>query len=214
MRILLIGPPGGGKGTQAKKLMSKFHIPQISTGDMLREHVKKMTPLGIEAKRFMDNGELVTDSVILNMMEERLIQKDCENGYILDGFPRTIPQAEGLDILLNTLNSPLDRALIIDVNDKSIVDRMSGRRVHPPSGRVYHIKFNPPKNEDKDDITGDSLIIRDDDKEETVIKRLEIYHNLTSPLIDYYANKNILVNVDGSLNIDEVYNNILKKISD
>ena len=214
MRILLIGPPGGGKGTQAKKLMSKFHIPQISTGDMLREHVKKMTPLGIEAKRFMDNGELVTDSVILNMMEERLIQKDCENGYILDGFPRTIPQAEGLDKLLNTLNSPLDKALIIDVNDKSIVDRMSGRRVHPPSGRVYHIKFNPPKNEAKDDITGDSLIIRDDDKEETVIKRLEIYHNLTSPLIDYYANKNILVNVDGSLNIDEVYNNILKKISD
>jgi len=214
MRILLIGPPGGGKGTQAKKLMSKFHIPQISTGDMLREHVKKMTPLGIKAKRFMDNGELVTDSVILNMMEERLIQKDCENGYILDGFPRTIPQAEGLDKLLNTLNSPLDKALIIDVNDKSIVDRMSGRRVHPPSGRVYHIKFNPPKNEDKDDITGDPLIIRDDDKEETVIKRLEIYHNLTSPLIDYYANKNILVNVDGSLNIDEVYNNILKKISD
>ena len=145
MRILLIGPPGGGKGTQAKKLMSKFHIPQISTGDMLREHVKKMTPLGIEAKRFMDNGELVTDSVILNMMEERLIQKDCENGYILDGFPRTIPQAEGLDKLLNTLNSPLDKALIIDVNDKSIIDRMSGRRVHPPSGRVYHIKFYPPK---------------------------------------------------------------------
>ena len=189
MKILLIGPPGGGKGTQAKKLMLKFDIPQISTGDMLREHVKKMTSLGVKAKEFMDNGELVTDSIILDMMKERLAQSDCTNGYILDGFPRTIPQAEGLDILLEQLNSPLDKAVVIDVDDNSIVERMGGRRVHPSSGRVYHIKFNPPKDKDKDDKTGEPLIIRQDDKKETVLKRLEIYHEITSPLIKYYTKK-------------------------
>jgi len=214
MRILLIGPPGGGKGTQAKNLMSKFNIPQISTGDMLRKHVKEMTSLGIKAKKFMDNGELVTDSIILNMMKERLIQKDCNNGYILDGFPRTIPQAEGLDKLLNSLNSPLDKALVIDVNDQSIIDRMGGRRVHPSSGRIYHIKYNPPKEKDKDDITGEPLIIREDDIKETVKKRLKIYHQLTSPLISYYSTKNILVTVDGTLSINDVYKSILKKIND
>ena len=196
MKILLIGPPGGGKGTQAKKLMLKFDIPQISTGDMLREHVKKMTSLGVKAKKFMDNGELVTDSIILDMMKERLAQSDCTNGYILDGFPRTIPQAKGLDILLEQLNSPLDKAVVIDVDDNSIVERMGGRRVHPSSGRVYHIKFNPPKDKDKDDITGEPLIIRQDDKKETVLKRLEIYHEITSPLIKYYTKKNILTTIN------------------
>ena len=213
MKILLIGPPGGGKGTQAKKLMSKFDIPQISTGDMLRDHVKKTTSLGIKAKEFMDNGELVTDSIILDMMKERLVQSDCTNGYILDGFPRTIPQAEGLDILLEQLNSPLDKAVVIDVDDNSIVERMGGRRVHPSSGRVYHIKFNPPKDKDKDDITGEPLIIRQDDKKETVLKRLEIYHEITSPLIKYYTKKNILITINGVNSIDAVYNDILENLN-
>tara|TARA_B100001540_G_C15580865_1_gene539497 strand:- start:129 stop:773 length:645 start_codon:yes stop_codon:yes gene_type:complete len=213
MKILLIGPPGGGKGTQAKKLMLKFDIPQISTGDMLREHVKKMTSLGVKAKEFMDNGELVTDSIILDMMKERLAQSDCTNGYILDGFPRTIPQAKGLDILLEQLNSPLDKAVVIDVDDNSIVERMGGRRVHPSSGRVYHIKFNPPKDKDKDDITGEPLIIRQDDKKETVLKRLEIYHEITSPLIKYYTKKNILTTINGVNSIDGVYDDILENLN-
>ena len=213
MKILLIGPPGGGKGTQAKKLMLKFDIPQISTGDMLREHVKKMTSLGVKAKEFMDNGELVTDSIILDMMKERLAQSDCTNGYILDGFPRTIPQAKGLDILLEQLNSPLDKAVVIDVDDNSIVERMGGRRVHPSSGRVYHIKFNPPKDKDKDDITGEPLIIRQDDKKETVLKRLEIYHEITSPLIKYYTKKNILITINGVNSIDGVYGDILENLN-
>ena len=213
MKILLIGPPGGGKGTQAKKLMLKFDIPQISTGDMLREHVKKMTSLGVKAKEFMDNGELVTDSIILDMMKERLAQSDCTNGYILDGFPRTIPQAKGLDILLEQLNSPLDKAVVIDVDDNSIVERMGGRRVHPSSGRVYHIKFNPPKDKDKDDITGEPLVIRQDDKKETVLKRLEIYHEITSPLIKYYTKKNILITINGVNSIDGVYDDILENLN-
>ena len=214
MRILLVGPPGGGKGTQAKNLMSDFNIPQISTGDMLREHVKNMTPLGVEAKFFMDNGELVTDSIILNMMKDRLVKKDCTKGYILDGFPRTIPQAEGLDKLLNILNSPLDKVIVIDVDDQSIIERMGGRRVHLASGRVYHIKFNPPKENNKDDLTGEALSIREDDKQETVRKRLKIYHNQTSPLIKYYSKKNILVNINGSQSIDNVYKSICEKLND
>ena len=214
MRILLVGPPGGGKGTQAKNLMSDFNIPQISTGDMLREHVKNMTPLGVEAKFFMDNGELVTDSIILNMMKDRLVKKDCTKGYILDGFPRTIPQAEGLDKLLNILNSPLDKVIVIDVDDQSIIERMGGRRVHIASGRIYHIKFNPPKENNKDDLTGEALSIREDDKQETVRKRLKIYHNQTSPLIKYYSKKNILVNINGSQSIDNVYKSICEKLND
>ena len=214
MRILLIGPPGGGKGTQAKNLMSDFNIPQISTGDMLREHVKNMTPLGVEAKLFMDNGELVTDSIILDMMKDRLVKKDCTKGYILDGFPRTIPQAEGLDKILDILNSPLDKVIVIDVDDQSIIERMGGRRVHLASGRIYHIKFNPPKENNKDDLTGEALSIREDDKQKTVRKRLKIYHNQTSPLIKYYSKKNILVNINGSQSIDNVYKSICEKLND
>ena len=164
MRILLIGPPGGGKGTQATKISEKYNIPQISTGDMLREHVNNQSDLGIKAKVYMKNGELVPDSLILDMMKVRLQDNDCTNGYILDGFPRTIPQAEGLNILLDSLNSPLDKVLVINVIDNKIVERMGGRRVHLSSGRVYHIKFNPPKLNNIDDITGEKLTIRDDDK--------------------------------------------------
>jgi len=211
MRILLLGPPGGGKGTQSKFLMEKFKIPQISTGDMLRAHISNNTELGKQAKEFMDKGELVTDSLILNMMKLRFQKTDCNEGYILDGFPRTIAQAEGLDLLLKTINHKLDYVIVINVNDDEIVERMGGRRMHPGSGRVYHIKYNPPKNEGKDDITNENLIIRDDDKEETVRNRLTVYHNQTKPLITYY-HKNI-ISIDGSQEIENVKNNILKKIT-
>jgi len=211
MKILLLGPPGGGKGTQSKFLMSKFNIPQISTGDMLRTHVKKNTSLGKKAKEFMDKGELVTDSLILNMMEVRFQEQDCQNGFILDGFPRTIAQAEGLNQLFQKTNQKLDHVIVIDANDDEIVKRMGGRRMHLESGRVYHIKYNPPKNEGKDDITNEPLIIRNDDKEETVRNRLLVYHNQTKPLINYYSNS--VININGSQSIEEVKNNIILKIS-
>ena len=211
MKILLLGPPGGGKGTQSKFLIEKFSIPQISTGDMLREHVKKETDLGKKAKEFMTKGELVTDSLILEMMQYRLEENDCDNGFILDGFPRTIAQAEGLNQLLNQINQSLDYVVVINVNDDAIVERMGGRRMHPGSGRVYHIKYNPPKVEGKDDITNEDLIIRDDDKEDTVRNRLSVYHQQTKPLIEYY--RDYVVEIDGSESIETVKNNILKKIS-
>jgi len=207
MKILLLGPPGGGKGTQSKFLMEEYNIPQISTGDMLRAHVQNQTELGNKAKEFMDKGELVTDSLILDMMEIRFKDKDCKNGFILDGFPRTIAQAEGLDKLFEKTNQKLDHAIVIEVDDDEIVDRMGGRRMHPSSGRVYHIKYNPPKNMNKDDITNEDLIIRDDDKEHTVRNRLEVYHNQTKPLIEYY--KKIVCKVDGSQPIQSVKHNIL-----
>ena len=211
MKILLLGPPGGGKGTQSKFLMSKFNIPQISTGDMLRAHVKNDTTLGKKAKEFMDKGELVTDSLILNMMEIRFQEKDCINGFILDGFPRTIKQAEGLDELFQKTNQKLDYVIVIDVEDDEIVSRMSGRRMHQESGRVYHIKYNPPKNEGKDDVTNEPLIIRDDDKEETVRNRLLVYHNQTKPLINYYRQH--VININGSQPIDKVKSNIIEKLN-
>ena len=211
MKILLIGPPGGGKGTQAKKISSKYNIPQISTGDMLREHVKNLSPLGIQAKEFMDSGELVPDNLILEMMKKKLSHNECQNGYILDGFPRTLPQAEGLDKILDQINSKLNKVIIIEVNDNTIIDRMSGRRVHKNSGRIYHIKYNPPKNEGLDDITNELLSIREDDKKETVKNRLEIYHDITKPLINYYNKKNILFKVNGEDEIDNVFLNIIKE---
>ena len=212
MKILLIGPPGGGKGTQAKKLSSKFNIPQISTGDMLRDHVKRMSELGIEAKEFMDKGELVPDELILKMMKSKLSDNDCNNGYILDGFPRTLPQAKGLDALLDNIDSNLDKVIIIKVDDDVIIDRMSGRRVHKSSGRIYHIKYNPPKNEGLDDITNEPLSIRSDDKKETVKNRLKIYHDLTKPLINFYNIKNILFEVNGENEIEDVFANIINKL--
>lgn len=211
MKILLLGPPGGGKGTQSKFLMSKFNIPQISTGDMLRAHVKNDTKLGQKAKKFMQKGELVTDSLILEMMEVRFKEKDCENGFILDGFPRTIKQAEGLDNLFKKTNQKLNHVIVIDVEDDEIVSRMSGRRMHPESGRVYHIKYNPPKNEGIDDITNEPLIMRDDDKEETVRNRLLVYHNQTKPLIYYYDNNVITIN--GSQPIEKVKSSIIESIN-
>ena len=210
MRILLLGPPGGGKGTQSKFLMEEYGIPQISTGDMLRAHVSRNTTLGIQAKQAMDKGELVSDSLILGMMEIRFKDADCKKGFILDGFPRTITQAKGLDVLLDKINQELNYVILINVNDNDIVNRMGGRRMHPNSGRVYHIEYNPPKIEGKDDITNEDLIIRDDDKEKTVRNRLNVYQNQTKPLIEYY-HKNMII-IDGAQPIQTVKNNITNKL--
>lgn len=183
MRLILLGAPGAGKGTQAQFICEKFGIPQISTGDMLRAAIKAGTAVGVEAKKVMDAGSLMSDEIIIGLVKERLLQDDCKAGYLFDGFPRTIPQAEAL----RSAGVALDFVLEIDVADSEIVERMSGRRVHLASGRSYHVKFNPPKVEGRDDVTGEALIQRDDDQEETVKKRLQIYHSQTKPLIEFYS---------------------------
>jgi adenylate kinase len=183
MRLILLGPPGAGKGTQAAFIKEKFGIPQISTGDMLRAAVKAGTPLGIAAKKVMDSGGLVSDDIIIGLVKDRLAQPDCAGGYLFDGFPRTIPQADAM----KDAQVALDYVLEIDVPDGDIVERMSGRRVHAASGRTYHLRFNPPKVAGRDDVTGETLIQRDDDREETVRRRLEVYHSQTRPLVDYYS---------------------------
>ena len=184
MRIILLGAPGAGKGTQANYIKEKFGIPQISTGDMLRAAVKAGTPLGVAAKKVMDAGGLVSDDIIIGLVKERIKDADCANGFLFDGFPRTIPQAEAM----KEAGVGIDYVVEIDVDDAEIIKRMSGRRVHPASGRTYHVIFNPPKVAGKDDATGEDLIQREDDTEETVKKRLEVYHSQTKPLVDYYAN--------------------------
>ena len=183
MRLILLGAPGAGKGTQANYIKEKFGIPQISTGDMLRAAVKAGTALGIEAKKVMDAGGLVSDEIIIGLVKERLKEADCAHGYLFDGFPRTIPQADAM----KDAGVAIDYVLEIDVPDSAIIERMSGRRVHPGSGRTYHIQFNPPKVAGKDDETGEDLVQRDDDKEETVQKRLAVYHSQTEVLVDYYG---------------------------
>jgi adenylate kinase len=183
MRVILLGGPGAGKGTQANYVKERYGIPQISTGDMLRAAVKAGTPLGLAAKKIMDAGGLVSDDIILGLVKDRVKEPDCAKGYLLDGFPRTIPQAEGM----KALGIAVDHVVEIDVPDDEIIKRMSGRRVHLASGRTYHVIFNPPKVADKDDVTGEPLIQRDDDKEETVRKRLSVYHAQTEPLVEYYS---------------------------
>ncbi len=183
MRLILLGPPGAGKGTQAKHLTAHFGIPQISTGDMLRAAVQAGTPLGLAAKKVMDAGQLVSDDIIVGLVKERLREPDCAKGYLFDGFPRTIPQAEAM----KAAGVPIDFVLEIDVDDASIIERMSGRWVHPKSGRTYHVRFNPPRVAGKDDVTGEDLIQRDDDREETVRKRLGVYRTQTRPLVEYYS---------------------------
>ena len=182
MRLILLGAPGAGKGTQATFIKEKFNIPQISTGDMLRAAVKAGTPMGLAAKKVMDEGGLVSDDIIIGLVRDRLKEADCQNGYLFDGFPRTIPQADAM----KNAGVAIDYVLEIDVPDSAIIERMSGRRVHPASGRTYHVKFNPPKAEGVDDITGEELIQRDDDHEETVRKRLAVYHDQTEVLVGYY----------------------------
>ena len=183
MRLILLGAPGAGKGTQATFICQKYGIPQISTGDMLRAAVKAGTPLGLEAKKVMDSGGLVSDDIIIGLVKDRITQADCANGFLFDGFPRTIPQAEAM----KAAGVKLDYVLEIDVPFDAIVERMSGRRSHPASGRTYHVKFNPPKVQGQDDVTGEPLVQRDDDKEETVKKRLDVYSSQTRPLVDYYS---------------------------
>jgi adenylate kinase len=182
MRVILLGGPGAGKGTQANYIKERYQIPQISTGDMLRAHVKAGTELGVAAKKIMDAGGLVSDDIIMGMVKERIAQDDCKNGYLFDGFPRTIPQAEAL----KAAGVKLDAVVEVDVADEEIIKRMSGRRVHLSSGRTYHVVFNPPKVAGKDDVTGEDLIQRDDDKEETVRARLKVYHDQTEPLVAFY----------------------------
>ncbi len=208
MRIILLGGPGAGKGTQARAITEKYGIPQISTGDMLRAAVKAGTPLGLAAKEVMDAGGLVSDEIILGLVEERLAEPDCRNGYLLDGFPRTIPQAEGM----RERGLGVDYVVEIDVPDEEIIRRMSGRRVHLPSGRTYHVLYNPPKVEGKDDVTGEDLIQRDDDREETVRERLRVYHAQTEPLVRFYSEWAAsgdgeapkYVKVDGVGTVDEI----------
>jgi adenylate kinase len=183
MRVILLGAPGAGKGTQAQFITERYAIPQISTGDMLRAAVAAGTELGKQAKGIMESGGLVSDDLIIALVKERIAQDDCANGFLFDGFPRTIPQAQAL----KDAGIKIDHVVNIDVADEEIVQRLSGRRVHPASGRVYHIKYNPPKVEGKDDVTGEDLVQRDDDQEGTVKKRLEVYHQQTEPLVDYYS---------------------------
>jgi len=183
MKLILLGAPGAGKGTQATFICQKYGIPQISTGDMLRAAVKAGTPLGLQAKSVMDSGALVSDDIIIGLVKERIAEPDCANGFLFDGFPRTIPQAEAM----KQAGVKLDYVLEIDVPFDAIIERMSGRRSHPASGRTYHIKFNPPAEEGKDDVTGEPLVQRDDDREETVNKRLQVYSEQTRPLVDYYS---------------------------
>lgn len=183
MRVILLGGPGAGKGTQANYIKERYNIPQISTGDMLRAHVKAGSELGQAAKKIMDEGGLVSDDIIMGMVKERITEDDCKNGFLFDGFPRTIPQAEAL----RDVGVMIDAVVEIDVPDEEIIKRMSGRRVHLASGRTYHVTFNPPKEEGKDDVTGEPLIQRDDDQEETVKARLKVYHDQTEPLIEFYS---------------------------
>ncbi|SIN69695.1 Adenylate kinase [Sulfurivirga caldicuralii] len=211
MRIILLGAPGAGKGTQAQFLSKHFNIPQISTGDMLRAAIAEGTELGKKAKEYMDAGQLVPDDVIVGLVKERITQPDCKNGFLLDGFPRTVAQADAL----KAAGVPIDAVIEIDVPDDVIVERLSGRRVHPASGRTYHIVYNPPRQDGVDDITGEPLIQRDDDKPETIRKRLAVYHEQTAPLVDYYrreAEQNPAlkyIHVDGTQTIDKVEQEIL-----
>ncbi len=205
MKVMLLGAPGAGKGTQAQFIVQKFGIPQISTGDLLRSEVRKGTELGLKAKEKMDRGELVSDDIIIGMIKARIAEADCAGGYLLDGFPRTIAQADAM----KENGIGVDCVLELNVPDESIVRRMSGRRVHLASGRSYHVIYNPPKKEGLDDVTGEPLVIRDDDREETVLKRLEVYHSQTQPLIDYYTRDaekglNKFYSIDGSRPVEEI----------
>jgi len=214
MRIILLGAPGAGKGTQAQYLTKKYNIPQISTGDMLRSAIKAGTDMGKMAKKAMDTGQLVTDDIIIGLVKDRISENDCINGYLLDGFPRTLPQADAV----TNAGIEIDAVIEIDVPDSEIVTRMAGRRVHLASGRTYHLVYNPPKVEGKDNRTGEDLVQRDDDKEEVVLDRLKVYHDLTKPLIGYYKDQAkklsslTYITVDGTADIADVESDIISKL--
>ena len=210
MKIIMLGAPGAGKGTQARKIAAKYNIPHISTGDIFRANIKNGTELGKKAKTYMDQGLLVPDELVVDLVVDRVNQDDCANGYVLDGFPRTIPQAEALTEALKKLGQKMDYAIDVDVPDENIVNRMSGRRACVGCGATYHLVYAPTKQEGICDTCGKELILRDDDKPETVQKRLNVYHEQTQPLIDYYTKEGILHKVDGTIDIDEVFGQIVK----
>ena len=210
MKIIMLGAPGAGKGTQAKKIAEKYAIPHISTGDIFRANIKNGTDLGQKAKTYMDQGLLVPDELVVDLVVDRVKQEDCANGYVLDGFPRTIPQAEALDKALAGLGQKVDYAINVEVPDENIINRMSGRRACVDCGATYHIVYAPAKTEDICDKCGGSLILRDDDKPETVKKRLDVYHTQTQPLIDYYKEAGILREADGTIDIEDVFAEIVK----
>lgn len=209
MKIIMLGAPGAGKGTQAKKIAEKYSIPHISTGDIFRANIKNNTELGQKAKTYMDKGELVPDELVVDLIMDRFKEADCANGYVLDGFPRTISQAEALDKALAANNEAVDFAINVEVPDENIINRMSGRRACVGCGATYHIQFNAPKVEGVCDTCGEKLILRDDDKPETVKNRLSVYHEQTQPLIDYYSKKGVLAEVDGTQAMDDVFNAIV-----
>ena len=209
MKIIMLGAPGAGKGTQAKKIAAKYDIPHISTGDIFRANIKNGTELGNKAKTYMDQGLLVPDELVVDLVVDRVQQDDCKNGYVLDGFPRTIPQAEALDKALAALGDKVDYAIDVNVPDENIVNRMGGRRACVGCGATYHLVYAPTKTEGICDVCGKELILRDDDKPETVQKRLKVYHEQTQPLIDYYKNQGILREVDGSVDMEDVFKEIL-----
>ena len=210
MKIVMLGAPGAGKGTQAKMIADKYSIPHISTGDIFRANIKEGTALGLEAKSYMDQGKLVPDELTVKILLDRVSKEDCANGYVLDGFPRTIPQAEVLKDALQKLNDKIDYAINVDVPDENIVRRMSGRRACVTCGATYHIEHVPPKKEGVCDRCGSNLILRDDDKPETVLNRLKVYHDQTQPLIDFYNNEGVLREVDGTVDVAVVFENIVK----
>ena len=209
MKIIMLGAPGAGKGTQAKMIAAKYQIPHISTGDIFRANSKNGTELGMEAKKYMDQGQLVPDELTVKILLDRVAQPDCSEGYVLDGFPRTIPQAEVLDNALNKLGDSIDFAIDVDVPDENIVRRMSGRRACLSCGATYHIEHIPPKQEGVCDTCGQPLVLRDDDKPETVLKRLKVYHEQTQPLIDFYTKKGVLRSVDGTVDMNNVFETIV-----
>ena len=212
MRVGLLGPPGGGKGTQAQKLIEKFKMPQVSTGDLFRAAVKNQTELGKKAKEYMDKGQLVPDEIVIGMVKERMAKDDCKKGFILDGFPRTIGQAEALDKMLPELKMKLDAVVEIAVPDQEVVKRLSGRRTCTKCGAMYHMEFNAPKTAGKCDKCGSELYQRDDDNEKTIKSRLDVYHNQTSPLINYYQKKGIYKKVEGTGDINNIFKNVVKAL--
>ncbi|MBR3638249.1 MAG: adenylate kinase [Lachnospiraceae bacterium] len=213
MKIIMLGAPGAGKGTQAKMIAEKYGIPHISTGDIFRANIRNATELGMEAKKYMDEGKLVPDELTVKILLDRVAQDDCKNGYVLDGFPRTIPQAEVLTAALEKMNDAVDFAIDVNVPDENIVNRMSGRRACLTCGATYHIVHIPPKQEGICDKCGSALVLRDDDKPETVLNRLKVYHDQTQPLIDYYTEKGILKTVDGTKDMQEVFEQIVSILS-
>ena len=214
MKLIMLGAPGAGKGTQAKKLAAKYKVPHISTGDIFRANIKSETELGIKAKEFIDQGLLVPDELVLELVADRLSQADAKDGFVLDGFPRTIPQAINLTETLDKINSGINYAIDVSVPDESIVRRMSGRRACLKCGATYHTKYNAPKAEGICDSCGSELVLRSDDEPETVLKRLSVYHKQTAPLIDYYRNKNLLLAVDGTLAIEVIFETIVKALGE